>query len=561
MERRLAAVFAADVVGYSKLMAADEVGTLAALREHRRTIFDPEIAKRGGRIVKLMGDGTLVEFPSIVDAVEAALAIQKTLSNGDSLIRLRIGIHLGDVIIDGDDIYGDGVNVAARLEALAEPDGICVSSIVHESLGNRIDAQFADAGMHEVKNIVRPIRIFSWPSAIADTPRMELVPAEVRRDTTISVLPLENLSDDPELGYFCEGVTQDIVTAFGNIEQLTVVADEHRADQGKARFSLTGNVRKAGSRMRASAQLVDRHTGVQLWADRFDRDVSNLFEVQDDVTRNIVIAIHTELGAGSYTNRWQWGTSNFEAWQLMAKGFHEFQKFSPSSFAKTASMWEKALKIDPEYLAPLMGCGYVYSHLALIAEPAEAEDYLARAEAIFEKSSIQVPTDVRPYAAKRGVAVARGDYDTAVTAAQTALDMEPDDSYCRATLSGALLCADRIDEALAQATTAAQDIRDPPGWFHMIRILCDYRQDRLAVALDRGRELVANIPDFYPGPPLTAAIAMELGCTEEAAMMRRKSLEIDPQFSANQFIRWIWLTNPDYRTRLHGSLLAAGMPE
>ncbi|HUS54176.1 MAG TPA: adenylate/guanylate cyclase domain-containing protein [Thermohalobaculum sp.] len=164
-QRRLSAILAADVVGYSTLMAADEAGTLAALRAHRTEIFDPETEKRGGRIVKLMGDGVLVEFPSVVDAVECALAIQAALAEQGGPIRLRIGINLGDVIIDGDDIYGDGVNVAARLEALAEPGGICIASIVQESIGNRVEVEFADAGEHEVKGIKRPIRVFRWPDA------------------------------------------------------------------------------------------------------------------------------------------------------------------------------------------------------------------------------------------------------------------------------------------------------------------------------------------------------------------------------------------------------------
>ena len=226
--RRLSAILAADVVGYSKLMAEDEAGTLAALQEHRQTLFDPETIKRGGRIVKLMGDGTLVEFPSVVDAVECALSIQQTLADDPGPIKLRIGINLGDIIIDGDDIYGDGVNIAARLEALAEPGGICISSIVHESLGHRVEAEFTDAGEHEVKNIDRPIRVFQWPARAATSrANLELIPAELKRDQTIAVSHFETLSDDAELGYFSEGITQAIITALGTIAQLTVVSDEH----------------------------------------------------------------------------------------------------------------------------------------------------------------------------------------------------------------------------------------------------------------------------------------------------------------------------------------------
>ena len=250
------------------------------------------------------------------------------------------------------------------------------------------------------------------------------------------------------MGYFCEGISQDIITVFGNIEQLTVVADEHRIDKDKAHYVLSGKVRESGNRIRVSAQLIDRRTGVQRWAERYDRDASDLFDVQDDVARNIVIAIHAELGSGSYHNRWQWGTENFEAWQLMAKGFHEFQKFSPESFEKTVVLWEKALSIDPDYLAPLMGCGYCYGHLAFIAEGEDKERLIAKSQAAFDRSVVEAPSDVRPYAAKRALETARGDYDAAVAAGRTALEMEPNDSYTRAVLGMMLAMAAKPTEAL-----------------------------------------------------------------------------------------------------------------
>ena len=207
--RRLAAILAADVVGYSRLMGADEAGTLAALRAHRAEIFDPVIAERGGRLVKLMGDGALVEFPSVVDAVECALAIQEALAGSDGPIKLRIGINLGDVIIDGDDIYGDGVNVAARLEAMAEPGGICISSIVHESIGNRVETVFGDGGEHEVKGIARPIHIWRWPAGGAA--RTDQVPLALPDKPSIAILPFDNMSGDPEQEFFADGMAEDII--------------------------------------------------------------------------------------------------------------------------------------------------------------------------------------------------------------------------------------------------------------------------------------------------------------------------------------------------------------
>ena len=562
MERRLAAIFAADVVGYSKLMTENEEATLSQLKAHRARLFDPKVAEFNGRIIKLIGDGTLVEFASVVDAVTCAIAIQSALYEAESSIRLRIGINLGDVIVDGDDIYGDGVNIAARLEALAETGGICISSIVHESLGNRIDAVFADGGEHEVKNIARPIRVFRWPAHASEgASRLELIPAEVTQDHTISVTRFESLSNDEELGYFCEGISQDIITAFGNIEQLTVVADEHRIDADKAHYVLSGKVRKGGNRIRVSAQLIDRHTGVQRWAGRYDRDAGDLFDVQDNVTQNIVIAIHAELGSGSYHNRWQWGTENFEAWQLMAKGFHEFQTFSPESFAKTVAYWERTLSIDPDYLAPLMGCGYCYGHLAFIAEGNEKETLIAKAQKAFDRSVVEAPGDVRPYAAKRALETARGDYDAAVAAGRTALEMEPSDSYTQAVFGMMLAMAAKPSEALVHLTKAGHEMTSPPGWFTMAQTHCHTMLGNLDQALHISRQTVVRVPEFYGGPAMNAAVAAECGHTEEAAKMRAVMLDMDPQFSAATFVKWQGQKDRAYCSRLLDALKSAGLPE
>jgi adenylate cyclase len=285
VERRLAAILAADVVGYSKLMAEDEAGTLVALKAHRKELFDPEIEKRGGRVVKLMGDGALVEFASVVDAVESALAIQRILVEGDGPFTLRIGINLGDVIIDGDDIYGDGVNIAARLEKLAEPGGICLSSVVFESLGNRVDAVFADAGEHAVKNIDKPIRVWKWPdrsaaaTGVDPAPSIEANAPVLPEKPSIAVLPLNNMSNDPDQDFLADGIAEDIITSLSKFGSLFVIARNSsfsfKGQQlevkkiGKrlgVRYVLEGSVRRAGNRARITAQLIDAIEDQHIWA-------------------------------------------------------------------------------------------------------------------------------------------------------------------------------------------------------------------------------------------------------------------------------------------------------
>ena len=317
INRKLAAILAADVVGYSRLMAADEAGTLAALKRHREVVFDPAVAAHNGRIVKLIGDGTIVEFGSVVDAVNCALSVQRRNGAlpdegfGQSKIILRIGVNLGDVIIEGDDIYGDGVNIAARLEPLAEPGGICVSSIVNESIGNRIDVRFQDGGEISVKNIDRPIRVWMWhpgatPLAAAKSNAAKSEPNGAT--ASIAILPFTNMSGDPEQEYFSDGITEDIITDLSKIAGLTVIArNSSFTYKGRSvdirtvgrelgvRSVLEGSIRRAGKRVRITAQLVDAATGGHLWAERYDRDLTDIFEVQDDVTHRIVDALKVTL--------------------------------------------------------------------------------------------------------------------------------------------------------------------------------------------------------------------------------------------------------------------------
>ncbi|NNE21237.1 MAG: hypothetical protein HKN11_01375 [Rhizobiales bacterium] len=372
MQRKLAAILAADVVGYSKLMAEDEAGTLAALREHRHKLFDPETQNHGGRIVKLMGDGTLVEFSSVVDAVECALAIQQALADADGPIKLRIGINLGDVIIDGDDIYGDGVNIAARLEAVADPGGICISSIVHESLGHRVEAEFADAGAHEVKNIARPICVFQWspgtaaPGANAVSQDM----AELPEKPSIAVLAFNNMSGDPEQEYFSDGIAEDIITELSRFSELFVIARnssfafkgqsvdiKDTARQLGVQYVVEGSVRKAGNRVRVTAQLIDAADGAHVWADRYDRQLEDIFEVQDDVVRAIVAVLPGRIAEAGAERVRRKPTSNMSAFDYLLRGNHALARRG-DSIRDAIGLYHKAIETDPN-------CAPAYAGIAI----------------------------------------------------------------------------------------------------------------------------------------------------------------------------------------------------
>ena len=375
--RRLAAILAADVVGYSRLMAGNEGGTLAALKHFRESLFNPAVASHNGRIVKLIGDGTLVEFASVVDAVECAVHVQnsvaaRVLSPGEPGIQLRIGINLGDVIIDGDDIYGDGVNVAARLEPLADPGGVCISSIVHEGVGNRIDNAFQDCGRVQVKNIDRPISIWKWrpghTTVAAPAPERHAAPS-------IAVLPFDNMSSDPSKDYFSDGVTEDIITDLAKVAGLIVIArNSSFAYKGKrfdirevarelnVRFVLEGSIRHAANRVRVTAQLIDADNGAHLWAERYDRDLTDIFAVQDDVTQKIVSALKVTLSPAEKARIAEAGVTNVEAHDchIRARELLLGATQNHEIFEQALVLLNRAVELDPNYAQAYAALAWAY---------------------------------------------------------------------------------------------------------------------------------------------------------------------------------------------------------
>jgi adenylate cyclase len=381
INRKLAAILAADVVGYSRLMAADEAGTLAALKQHRQTVFEPAVAAHQGRIVKLIGDGTIVEFASVVDAVNCALSVQRPGELRDESqpkIILRIGINLGDVIIEGDDIYGDGVNIAARLEPAAEPGGICISSIVNESIGNRIDVRFQDSGQINVKNIDRPIRIWRWhPDTVNATVTNGRQSNTVNHQphTAIAILPFTNMSGDSEQEYFSDGISEDIITDLSKIADLTVIArNSSFTYKGRSvdvrtigrelgvQSVLEGSIRRSGNRVRITAQLIDATSGGHLWADRYDRDLTDIFEVQDDVTRRIVEALKVTLSPGEKERLAETKTSNLAAYDYLLRG-REFmlgKEKSRETFEQAITYFKRALEHDPNYSQAYACLGFAH---------------------------------------------------------------------------------------------------------------------------------------------------------------------------------------------------------
>jgi TolB-like protein len=365
VERRLAAILAADVAGYSRLMGEDEEGTHAALTALRREVSDPKIADHRGRIVKTTGDGFLVEFASVVDAVRCAVELQREMARRHAdvsqarRLEFRIGINLGDIIIDEHDIYGDGVNVAARLEALAEPGGICVSRVVRDQVRDKLDAAFEDQGAQQVKNIARTVHVYRIAAAGSAVPKSALALPE---KPSLAVLPFQNMSGDPEQEYFADGMVEEITTAISRLPWLFVIArNSSFTYKGRAvdvkqvarelgvRYVLEGSVRKAGNRVRITGQLVDTATGAHIWAEHFDGTLDDIFDLQDQVASSLVGAIEPKLRHSEIERAIRKPTESQDAHDLYLRALAEFHKHSPDGMRQAIALIKRGLAIDPAY--------------------------------------------------------------------------------------------------------------------------------------------------------------------------------------------------------------------
>ena len=552
MERRLSAILAADVVGYSRLMGANEVGTLTALKQHRTEMIDPCIASNGGRIVKLTGDGILVEFPSVVSAVECATQVQREMRArnadvpDDRRIEFRIGVNLGDVIIEDDDIFGDGVNVASRLESVARPGGVAVSSSVRENVGNKLDVEFEDMGEQDLKNIEFPIR--SYNVVIGDGPVKVRKPesesvAEADKPS-IAVLPFNNMSDDHGQEFFSDGITEDIITDLSKVSGLFVVGRntsflyknkpielrEVAAELG-VKFILEGSVRKAGQRVRVTGQLIDGATGGHIWADRYDRDLTDIFEIQDEITQSIVDQLKVRLLPTEKKAIAQAPTANVEAYTYFLKGRQFFHNSTKNFLQLARKMFAKAVEIDPAYARAYAGMANCDSRLVgwyNVAKP--PEEILALAG-----RALALDPNLAEAHAARGIALANADKrDDAAAAFERALELDPnnfDANLAFARFSVTSGNPERAIELYKRALESQQEDSQPPFLLQMLlrglgRLEESERYARLG--LKRAEEQLRLHPESSRPAQLGATALAYLGETDRAKEWMELALAIDP---------------------------------
>jgi TolB-like protein len=576
-QRRLAAVLAADVVGYSRLMERDEAGTLAALKHRRKSILEPLVAQHDGRIVKVMGDGVLVEFASAVSAVVCAVELQKQMAAanadlpGEKRIVLRIGINLGDMMVEGGDLYGDGVNVAARLERIAEAGSIVISGSAYDQVKNKIDARFEDLGVQNLKNITEPVRVYRVQPGV-QPPIASPAPA-LPDKPSIAVLPFSNMSGDPEKEHFADGMTEDIITALSRIGELFVISRNssfvykgraHRlesvARELGVRYVLEGSVRAAGNRVRVTAQLIDGLSGSHVWAERYDGSLDDLFAVQDEITRKIALALQVKLTYGELARLWEGQTKDLRAWEKMVAARTLFLQFNIIANHEARRLLEEALLIDPKYTGAMVQLGLTYWVDARFNLAADKEACLRLAEQQAEHA-LNVDSNMGSAHMLRGmIAFLRDRHDLAIQLLQEAIRLEPGDSWVRAGLALVYVYAGEVEKSLAEIKTAMRFSPHPPAWYLYVLALAHLWSGNLPAAQEAA-EADLRLED---DPSAYVNLATVHGFQQRDDDAKRVISEVRrkyPAYGISSVLLSERYKHPGNLHRVVGVLRKAGLPE
>ena len=584
VERRLTAILSADVVGYGRLMGEDEEGTLAALKAHRAEFIDPTITDYHGRVVKLMGDGALVEFPSVVEAVRCAVDVQRGLAERNASapsnrrVDFRIGVNLGDIIVEGDDIYGDGVNVAARLQELAETNGICISGDVYRQVEAKLDFAFEDLGEQHLKNIAKPVRVYRVrENETGRTAGVRLSePLPLPEKPSIAVLPFENMSGDPEQEYFADGVAEDIITGLSRVRWFFVIArNSSFTYKGKAvdvrrigrelgvQYVLEGSVRRAASRVRITAQLIDATTGKHVWAERYDREIEDIFALQDEITETIVAAIEPELSAVERERARRKPPESLDAWDLYQRGLWHMYRFTKDDNAEAQHLFRRSLEIDPNFASTYAHLAYA-CHIAAIMDFSddppeslnEALEAGRQAVALDDKEAMAHAVLGRVYAMRR-------EHDLAVEEAETAIELNQSMAQAYFGLGFALTFSGRMHEAVDQLDKATRlSPHDPNLWSFMVvrawaHILMRQFED---AAMWSRRAIRQPNTQFWAQATLASALG-HLERTEEARRVTADLFRIKPQFSLAIVEKTLPFKEATHLELYLDGLRKAGLPE
>jgi adenylate cyclase len=577
--RRLAAILAADVVGFSSMMERDEEGTLRLLKATQRDLIEPRVRAHHGRIVKTTGDGFLIEFGSPLDAVRCALEVQEAVSaNGEpgraeEVLRFRMGINLGDIIIEEDgDIYGDGVNVAARLEQIAGPGTICISGKVFDEVEGKLTTNFAFTGEQQVKNLTRPVRVYSSESETE--PRVEHTPLPLPDKPSIAVLPFTNMSNDPEQEYFADGIAEDIITALSSLRWLFVIARNssftykgHAVDIKRVgrelgvRYVLEGSVRRAASRVRVTTQLIDAVTGGHHWAERYDRDLVDIFALQDDITRSVAAAIEPRLIAAEGVRSFARSPADLGAWELVAQALAYFWRVTRTDHDTAVAVLTRAARTYPDY-APahslLAFCWSFASHMGW----SERDQALSKSRSHSKRALQLDATDPWAHLALGYEELMEGRIDPSIAAFRRAIELNPNSAEAHSQLGRALVYAGRDEEALAEAQLSIRlSPRGPQlALFTAVIGLSHWVAGRYDDAIAFLSEALKARPEYQPAQRALCVSLANAGRLQEAQKVLALLICQQPGLS----IAWVKQNLPFPGTMMErylDGLRKAGLPE
>jgi len=624
MDRRLSAIMAADVVGYSRLMGEDEAGTLAALKAHRAEFTDPTVAEHHGRIVKLMGDGVLIEFASVVDALECAVVLQRGMAERnadipkDRRIEFRIGINLGDIIVDGDDIYGNGVNVAARLETLAEPGGICLSGRVLDQVEKNVDVGFTFLGPQTVKNIEKPVNAYKvlldpedagkitnvakpkpqtrrWLAAVMvvllvaagagglwyHQTRPEFEPAAVAKmayplpdKPSLAVLPFDNYSDDAKLGFFASGLTEDLTSSLSKEPSLFVISrnsaaaykgepvDVKRvAEEQGVQYVLEGSIQKAGNKLRVTAQLVDALNGRHLWAERFDRPEGDVFAVQDEIVKRVFVALQVELTEGDHARVASRGTDSLEAWLLRVEAYGELIKWTRESMVRARELYEAAHQADPNWVMPIAGPAWTHWYEAKRGWSASRDESIRLGMAAAERAIEVAPSEPIGYMALGNLYFLADQPERGIELRRKAMELAPNDFAAAVGLAMRIKDFGQEQEAVELFERAMRLSPKHPWYVSFGYGLALHLVGRKEEATATYKKAIGLSPKSAQIHARLAAVYADLGRMDEARGAAEEAVRLNPKLTASRYMKSYSLHDPGRDAWYKDLLLRAGLPD
>ncbi len=575
IERRLSAIMAADVAGYSRLMHNDEEATHAALTALLADAVEPVIAEHGGHIVKNTGDGFLAEFPSAVEAVRTAMQFQNRIHEltmddaEDRRIAFRVGINIGDVIVEAHDIFGDGVNIAARLEGVAEPGGICISQTVLNHARDKVSFEVEDAGEQTLKNIARPVhvyRIIIEPSRRPATPKPEIPALALPDKPSVAVLPFTNMSGDPEQEFVSDGIAEDVITALSHYPSLFVIArNSSFTYKGRAvdvkqvgrelgvRYVLEGSVRKAGNRIRVTAQLIEAGTSNHVWAERYDRDLADIFAVQDELTEALTTALAPAIADAELRRAMRKPPGSLDAWAAYQRGLWHLSKATADDDAAAEKFFRQAIDLDPTFSGGYGALALYQLQTAALYQKLDLSTAQRSAEALARRAVALDGADAEARSCLGWALQARGEADGALAEIERALSMSPNLAIAHGHRGATLIFAGRPKDGLTALETCIRlDPRDPYLAVRLLHVACGlYFCSEYEASIEAAKRLLRSYPDFPMVYRWSAAALGQLGRTAEA----KETLEKAVSHAPAAFEMYVRKRAPWFRPEDHAHLV------